>query len=427
MNLGLRVQGKVDPVSTGSERSALRCVMMIQQGARRNYVYARQLEQAGMLHSLVTDAAWAEGRHRGLASLAAGLAPFVAKGAIARRTVKGVPASRMHASIAPNLAALLVSGRHEERRYQFVDEALAYRCRLRGLGGARIVLNYHGNGGSFLDYAKARGAKIVTDFVVTPRYLEIEAAERARWPGWEAQTTSPLIIDFYRRRMSWLVQLSDLYLCPSQTVASDLADLPGFDPARVRLVPYGSSGSLLRTPTPVAGRVLFAGAAGLRKGLPYLAEAARILKDRRPEIEIFVAGHVTQAIRSRPEVRDLTFLGVLGPGAMAEEFARADVFCLPSLAEGSATSIFEAMANGLPTVTTSSSGSVVVDGVDGRIVPERDGVALAAAIEEIVADPGLRRRMSHAALGTTARYDDTACGQRFIDVIGTLASQTGNR
>ena len=38
-----------------------RCVMMIQLGARRNYIYAQQLERAGLLHSLATDLAWIEG------------------------------------------------------------------------------------------------------------------------------------------------------------------------------------------------------------------------------------------------------------------------------------------------------------------------------------------------------------------------------
>ena len=399
-------------------------VMMIQQGARRNYVYARQLEQAGLLHSLVTDAAWAEG-DGGLARRF-----FALSGPISRRTVRGVAAARIHSSYVSNIAELIVSGLravglHEERGYQLVDEIQALRCRVRGLGGAKIIINYHGNGGSFLDYAKARGAKIVTDFVNTPKYLEIEAAERDHWPDWEPQSSSPKIIEFYRQRMARLLQISDLYLCPSQTVARDLADLPGFDPSRLRLVPYGLSGVLLRPAAPIQGRVLFAGAAGLRKGLPYLAEAARILKKLQPEIEIVIAGHVAPAIRSRPEVQNLTFLGQLNRESMAEEFSRADIFCLPSLAEGSATSIFEAMANGLPTVTTSSSGSMVVDGVDGRIVPERDGVAIASAITQIVSDRNLRQRMSGAALATASLYDDKACGQRFVDVIRTLISSTG--
>ena len=398
-----------------------RRVIFIQQGARRNYVYAEQLERAALLHSLLTDAAWTPGSDR-LTRLAARVLPRLL-GPVGRRTVRGVPPERLKASFWPNISGTLLSSLHPEQRFALMDEALAWRSRLRGLHGADIVVNYHGNGGSFLDYAKSRGARIVTDFIITPKHLEIEQSERVRWPGWEVETTPQSVMDRYRRRMSWLTRISDIYLCPSETVARDLADLPGFDSARVRYTPYGLSGVLVRNSGPLTGRVLFAGTAGLRKGLPYLATAATILKARAPLIKIVIAGHASDLVRARPETQDLTFLGVLDRGRMADEFARADMFCMPSLAEGSATSIFEAMANGLPIVTTNSAGSVVSDGVEGLIVPERDAMALADAIERITADRGMRERMSRAALATAARFDDNTCGQRFLAVISELTGQ----
>ena len=225
-------------------------VIMIQQGARRNFIYARQLQAAGLLHSLVADAAWAEGEAGPWTRLAMRCSSRLT-GAIQRRTVVGVPASRLRASLAPNFASISKSLMHEERAFALIDEAQAWPMRIRGLQGADIVVNYHGNGGSFLSYAKRRGARIITDFVVTPKYLEIEHRERALWPGWESERTSPSILAFYRDRMSRLVALSDLYLCPSQAVARDLADLSGFNAARVRILPYGVSGVLLRQAKPL--------------------------------------------------------------------------------------------------------------------------------------------------------------------------------
>lgn len=397
-----------------------RRVMVIQQGARRNFVYARQLEAAGLLHSLVTDVAWPEGQVVLWAQLAARFSPRIA-GAVARRAVVGVPSARLRSSLFPALASVSKALMHEERAFALIDEALAWPNRMRGLCGADIIVNYHGNGGSFLSYAKQRGAYVVTDFVITPKHRDIESRERAIWPGWEKDDTSKSDRAFYRKRMSRLVALSDLYLCPSQAVARDISDLPGFDAARVRILPYGASDVLLREARPEPGRVLFAGAAGLRKGIPYLAEAARILKHRRMHVEIAVAGSVSPMVRARPEVRDLTFLGVLDRERMADEFARADVFCLPSLAEGSATSIYEALTNGVPVITTEASGSVVRDGVEGFIVPERDGTAIAESIWRIVVNRPLRASMSAAALAAASRYSDEACGSEFIGVIETLS------
>ena len=105
---------------------------------------------------------------------------------------------------------------------------------------------------------------------------------------------------------------------------------------------------------------------------------------------------------------------------VAHAFARADVFCLPSLTEGSSSAIFEALAFGVPVVTTASSGSVVTDGVDGFIVPERDAEAIASAIRRIVEDRELRQRMSESAKATAARFSDEACGAEFIRVIREL-------
>jgi glycosyltransferase involved in cell wall biosynthesis len=396
-----------------------RQVAVVQLGARRTYIYARQLEREGLLAYLVTDAAWASGATPIWAKAAVRMLPSLAS-PFARRTVTEVSPSRVRSSLWPNVASLVKRVLHEETAYEWVDEALSLPNKVRGLGTASIVVNYHGNGGSFLSYAKSRGAKIVTDFIITPKYLEIEDAERLAFPQWEPARTPPAVIAAYKARMARLVALSDIYLCPAPSVASDLSTLPGFDATKVRIVPYGASGVLVRDTKPTPGRVLFAGAAGLRKGLPYLADAATRLKETRPEVAIVVAGEVSTTIRNRHETRNLTFLGKLSAAEMSQEFCRADLFCLPSLAEGSATSIFEALAHGLPVVTTLSSGSVVRDGEDGIIVSERDPGGLASAIDKIVGDRELRSKMSQLAYAKSIAYNDARCGTEFIAVIREL-------
>jgi len=400
-----------------------RRVMMIQQGARRNYIYARQLEAAGLLHSLVCDAAWPTGKVPLPVKLAERLVPRFA-GPVARRNVRGIEPSRIQASLLPNAASFLKYLVSEEMAFALIDEVLATTFRKRSLKGVDVIVNYLGNGGSFLKYAKRRGVKIATDFISLPNYWEILATERSLWPGWEPEKTSASNNIVYQKRVSDLVSLSDVYLCPSKNVADALADIPGFDVSRVRTVPYGVSGVKLLAPRTQRGRVLLAASvASVTKGIPYLAQAARILKSRRPEVEIVVAGSASAAIRARPETCDLTFLGVLDRERMADEFAKADIFCLPSLAEGSATVIFEAMAFSIPIVTTASSGSVVKDGVEGYIVPERDGVAIANAIMRIVDDRGLRTAMSRSAMETAARYSDENCGTAFVSVIRELLQE----
>ena len=78
-------------------------------------------------------------------------------------------------------------------------------------------------------------------------------------------------------------------------------------------------------------------------------------------------------------------------------FAAADLFVYPSLHEGSALAIYEALASGLPTVTTHSSGSVLRHGVEGLLVPAGDAAALAAALAGLAEDPARRAAMAAAA------------------------------
>lgn len=389
-----------------------RPVITIQQGARRNYIYARQLEAAGLLNYLGCDAAWQEEPAEWFQRLAPGLA-----NKLCRRTIAGVPSGRICATIWPNIAGLLNRFIEDEIVFDIRDELLALRLRLRGLNGAHVILNYFGNGGSFLTAAKRRGARVITDFISSPKKLEIEQRERAAWPGWDGEKTSQKVIDAYRRRFLWLLDISDIYLCPSQSVADDLAELPGFDPMRVRIVPYGTSGVVRVRPQPERGHVLFAGSGSVNKGLPYLAQAASLLRQQRSDVKIFVAGDASPAVRERFETRDLTFLGHLDRHAMASAFSRADVFCLPSLSEGSATSVYEALAHGLPVVTTRASGSVVRDGVEGLIVPARDPGAIAGAITSIVCDRKRRDVMSVAAAAAADRYNEERCGSAFLDVV----------
>jgi glycosyltransferase involved in cell wall biosynthesis len=92
----------------------------------------------------------------------------------------------------------------------------------------------------------------------------------------------------------------------------------------------------------------------------------------------------------------------LGPVSLEERlafFKRADVFVLPTYAEGTPISMLEAMAAGLPVVSTPVGGipDVVEDGVEGFIVKPGDVEALADRLARLINDPERRRRMGRRA------------------------------
>jgi glycosyltransferase involved in cell wall biosynthesis len=118
----------------------------------------------------------------------------------------------------------------------------------------------------------------------------------------------------------------------------------------------------------------------------------------------------------------LNFLGRVDRDKIHLEFQSADLFVLPTLAEGSAESVYEALAAGLPVITTKSAGSVVRDGIEGRIVPERDPEALAEAIRELTEDRALRDRMAVAARERARDFTWERYGERLLAYLKGLPS-----
>lgn len=151
-------------------------------------------------------------------------------------------------------------------------------------------------------------------------------------------------------------------------------------------------------------RVLYVGLLTPRKGVLDLLEASRLLRQRGIDHELcLLGGTPDEGPEAEAQVRsgvdeNTRLLGTRPPEAMPAELAGADVFCLPSWWEAMPLSVLEAMAAGLPVVAT-DVGDVrreVDDGVTGYVVPARDPGKLAAALEPLLTDPGLRERMGAA-------------------------------
>ena len=241
------------------------------------------------------------------------------------------------------------------------------------------------------------------------------SAEQRGFPEWEPQQPDLEAVRREFPEQQGLLSLVDYSVCPSPAVQRDLETNFGFASDRGSVVPYGIDEHWLDLrPRPVPGRVLFVGTAGLRKGLHYLALASEELATRGLRCEYVVAGDVATRIANHPACRHLRFLGRIPRRQVFEEFSTADVFVLPTLAEGSAEATYEALASGLPVVTTSAAGSVVRDGVEGYLVSERDPSALADAVERVVENRLLRAKLASAARARARDYTLSQYGGRLV-------------
>jgi glycosyltransferase involved in cell wall biosynthesis len=139
------------------------------------------------------------------------------------------------------------------------------------------------------------------------------------------------------------------------------------------------------------------------KGILQLIEAARILHREGLRFELHLAGDIDEsnpASLTREELRSAEADGMvrwLGYRTDVPELLnKSDIFCLPSYyREGLPRALVEACAAGCAIVTTDMPGcrEVVVDGVNGRLVPPRDVVALTDALRALLCDPETCRQM----------------------------------
>jgi colanic acid/amylovoran biosynthesis glycosyltransferase len=146
------------------------------------------------------------------------------------------------------------------------------------------------------------------------------------------------------------------------------------------------------------------------KGHSYLVDACRMLSERGVDFSCLLVGEGNQrpALEAQIEAAGLTgkiqLLGAQSRDRVSELMNQCDAMVLPSIItpggqmEGIPVALMEAMATERPVVATRISGipELIEDGVTGMLVPEKDAVALANALERLAREPEFGRRLAEA-------------------------------
>jgi glycosyltransferase involved in cell wall biosynthesis len=403
-------------------------VIVAQLGARMHYAVPVLLHQAGMLAHFYTDAYVGRGSSWYLPAQAARLLPEAWRPAPLRRLLDRREDSLPHnkitafklfglrytqalngaASIAERENINLEYGEHFCElilRHDIPDGAAIYACQ-----SATLPL-----------FLKIRRMRILEKFIA-PKIIEWQllSSEQSFWPGWEEPYPQRELFQPRMELEQRELELADLVICGSAFVAQGIISL-GISPEKIEVVPYGVEGSRFAyNRQPWDGlrplRLLSVGEVTLRKGVQYLFRALQKLATLRYEARVVGGISIQEPFRSSlRECAELT--GLVPRSEVARHFAWADIFVFPSICEGSATVIYEALASGLPVITTPNAGSVVRDGVDGFIVPIRDAEALVEKIESLAKSPELLVWMSQNARDRAQEFSWEAYKERLVKAI----------
>lgn len=195
---------------------------------------------------------------------------------------------------------------------------------------------------------------------------------------------------FFRRSLQRVLQDAAAVVVPSATTRDDCLAV-GFESSRVHVVPHG-----IRAAPPEESAIerfrrahgldrpyiLWCGTREPRKNLRTLLQAFQLLRD--PDLDLVLVGPQGWGDLALPEGSAeegrVHWLGRLTDRDLACAYAGARLFCYPSLSEGFGLPVLEAMAHGIPVVTSRGTSMAEITGPDGLLVDPRDAGELAEAL-----------------------------------------------
>jgi len=178
--------------------------------------------------------------------------------------------------------------------------------------------------------------------------------------------------------------------------------------------------------------ILFVGRMEKRKGLNFLLEAYKQVKQEIPNSRLIVVGPGTR-LRSiyerkvrRSKLQDVVFVGYASYDELPRYYKTADIYCSPATGrESFGIVLLEAMAIGKPVVASNIDGyaNVVSHGVDGLLVPPKDKRLLAQALISLMSDASLRQQMGANGILKAKRYSWENIAQKILSYYMRLLSE----
>ena len=216
------------------------------------------------------------------------------------------------------------------------------------------------------------------------QFWDIMVEEHARW----GCALPPVYLPYHQRAVRMMADV-DFILSPS-TYVSDSFLRRGFSREQIIYNPFACDLTRFypaKIPRPKNRplTIIHTGMLGLRKGTPYLLEAFRMVKQRQPSARLILISQIHDSVKpvlARYRNLPIQWSPSVPSQKLAELLQQADLFVMPTLEEGFARVLSEALACGLPVITTTHSGvnDFVVPEKNGEIVPLRDAKAVAEAI-----------------------------------------------
>jgi starch synthase len=257
---------------------------------------------------------------------------------------------------------------------------------LRQLRAGDHIISSYGYVNDSFKWIRARGGKTFLDGGNShpENFWQTISEEHRRW-----NCSYPPVSRYWHERSMAMLFDVDFVLSPSSFVTRSFLDR-GFPPDRILKNVYPIDLECFKPPKEVRRKtrpltIISTGSLSLRKGTPYLLEAFRMVRKQIPDARLLLTETVEDNVRAiiqKEADPNIEWSPFLPRCQLAKRLHDADIFVLPSLEDGFALTVAEALACGLPVITTPNTGAsdLIRPGENGEVVPIRDAAALANGI-----------------------------------------------
>lgn len=359
-----------------------------------------------------------------------------------KRLVPGLPKGKLHIQPLKEALALFrhrVLGQGNDAVFFARNRAFQQQVPQRLIDHADAVIGFDTSSWILAGRCRAAGKPFVLDASIAhPLAKEkVFAALRQQYPAWGAELApkGPKLIEAELRE----IELASHIVVASTFTKKTYTD-HGVPPGKITVIPYGTElkpagdGAAKKqrvangeqvagagAPPPV---FLFFGSLSARKGFPWLCEVWEGFYWQNPGTRLLAAGYDNRPAGYKvPE--GVEVLGPIHPKDRAALFASADVFVFPSYFEGFGQVILEAMACGLPVITTTATAGPDLQGLPGGgiIIEPGDRAGLLQAMEAYAHHPQQRMEAGLAASAAAKGFTWGAYGNRWAGVLEKLTQK----
>lgn len=256
------------------------------------------------------------------------------------------------------------------------------------------------------------------------------SAEARRWPAYRDQISLPSRDPDRFAQLAAEPSLADYVLVGSEWAKATCVD-NGCDPGRVYVIRYGVDTERFHPPNAPSVeihpfRILYVGSSTPEKGFHYLISLLENTRDLA--IEVWCCGMEKGNTDRFGEIATsgrVKALGFQPQAEVARLMRQADMLCHPSVLDSFSFACLEAMASGLPILTTPRSGiaELVCHEKNGFVVPHGDEKAMERIVRMLYAAPELRHEIGQSARETAEKHTWKAYEQKTAQVFSDIARQ----